>query len=146
MLLGTKIALDHLEDTNCVYEPTMTARPLLIVDDNPSNLKLLRVLLSGEGFDVRTANNAGEALTALGTFRPDLILTDIQMPGMDGLELARRLKADPKTKTIPVVAITAYAMSGDDEKARRAGCDAYVAKPIDTRTLPGLLNGLLGKV
>lgn len=116
---------------------------LLIVDDNPSNLKLLRVLLSGEGFDVRTASNADEALKALEAGRPDLVLTDIQMPGMDGLELTRRLKSDPYTKGIPVVAITAYAMSGDDAKAKAAGCDAYVAKPIDTRTLPGLLHGLL---
>ena len=118
---------------------------LLIVDDNPSNLKLLRVLLSGEGFEVRTANNASEALQALQAAKPDLILTDIQMPGMDGLDLTRRLKADPATRSIPVVAITAYAMSADEAKAKEAGCDAYVAKPIDTRSLPGLLHGILDK-
>ena len=142
-LSARKLHSHGLSQTITVSEPDMSAKPLLIVDDNPSNLKLLRVLLTGEGFEVRTANNAEEALASLLTFHPELILTDIQMPGMDGLELARRLKSNPSTKAIPVVAITAYAMSGDEAKARQAGCDAYVAKPIDTRTLPGLLNGLL---
>ena len=118
---------------------------LLIVDDNPSNLKLLRALLSAEGFQVRTASNADEAMQALAQGRPDLVLTDVQMPGMDGLEFTRRLKADPLTHDVPVVAITAYAMSGDEAKAIEAGCDAYVSKPIDTRALPGLLHGLLGR-
>ncbi len=117
---------------------------LLIVDDHVGNLKLLRVLLGGEGFEVRTALSVREALEALETFRPRLILTDIQMPDMDGLEFIRRLKASPETREIPVVAVTAYAMSGDERKAREAGCDAYVTKPIDTRTLPDLLRGLLG--
>jgi CheY-like chemotaxis protein len=117
--------------------------PLLVVDDNPINLKLMRILLNGEGFNVTTAANAVEAQAALKVFTPALVLMDLQMPGMDGLELTRRLKADPKTKGIPVVAITAYAMSGDDMKAKEAGCDAYVAKPIDTRTLPRLLHDLI---
>jgi CheY-like chemotaxis protein len=121
----------------------MSAKPLLIVDDNPSNLKLLRVLLSGEGYDVRTALSAAEALTALAAQRPALILMDIQMPGMDGLELTRRIKADPATAAIPVVAITAYAMSGDEARAKEAGCDAYVTKPIDTRALPSLIAKLV---
>jgi CheY-like chemotaxis protein len=122
------------------------AKPqILIVDDNTSNLKLLRVLLIGEGFDVLTAANAGECIRQLKTFHPSLILTDIQMPGMDGLELTRRLKASAETRDIPVVAITAYAMSGDQQKALDAGCDAYVSKPIDTRTLPGILRQILMK-
>lgn len=121
----------------------MASKPILIVDDNPSNLKLLRVLLSGEGYEVRTALSADEALTVLGTFRPALILMDIQMPGMDGLELTRRIKAEPATAAIPVVALTAYAMSGDEARAKEAGCDAYVTKPIDTRALPQLISKLL---
>lgn len=118
---------------------------ILIVDDNTSNLKLLRVLLIGEGFEVLTAANAAQCMDQLKIFRPALILTDIQMPGMDGLELTRRLRSSAETREIPVVAITAYAMSGDQQKALDAGCDAYVSKPIDTRTLPGILRQILLK-
>jgi CheY-like chemotaxis protein len=113
----------------------MTGKSILIVDDNLANLKLARVLLDGEGYDTRTAENAEEALTALQSFNPDLILMDIQLPGVDGLELTRRLKAQHATKDIRIVALTAYAMVGDEQKARDAGCDGYITKPIDTRTL-----------
>jgi two-component system, cell cycle response regulator DivK len=117
----------------------MPGEPILIVDDNAVNLRLARLLLAGEGYEVCTAGDAEEALLTLGRFHPRLILMDLQMPGMDGFELARRLKADPATSGIVVVALTAYAMKGDEERARQAGCDDYVAKPIDTRTLPGLI-------
>jgi CheY-like chemotaxis protein len=113
----------------------MTGKSILIVDDNQANLKLARVLLEGEGFDTRTAVDAEEALDALQNFKPDLILMDIQLPGIDGLELTRQLKALPTTKDIRIVALTAYAMKGDEQKARDAGCDGYITKPIDTRTL-----------
>lgn len=112
----------------------MTGKSILIVDDNLANLKLARVLLAGEGYDAHTAENAEEALTALQSFTHDLILMDIQLPGVDGLELTRQLKAQPATKDILIVALTAYAMIGDDQKARDAGCDGYITKPIDTRT------------
>ena len=121
----------------------MAGDPILIVDDNPINLKLARVLLTAEGYQVRTAEDATEALAALKEFHPRLILTDIQMPGLDGLELSRRLKADPATKDIIIVALTAYAMKGDNVKSLAAGCDGYIAKPIDTRTLPGILASYL---
>jgi len=121
----------------------MPQTPILIVDDHAGNLKLLRVLLGGEGFEVRTALSATEALEVLKGFLPALILTDIQMPGMDGLEFIRLVKNAAATKAILVVAVTAYAMSGDEIKAREAGCDAYVTKPIDTRSLPALLRKLL---
>jgi CheY-like chemotaxis protein len=117
----------------------MAGEPILIVDDNPANLKLARVLLTGEGYEVRTAADAEEALRVLEGFRPRLILMDLQMPGMDGFALTRRLKADPATKGMLILALTAYAMKGDEEKARAAGCDGYVAKPIDTRALPALI-------
>jgi CheY-like chemotaxis protein len=121
-----------------------TARiPILIVDDNVVNLKLMRVLLTGEGYEVRTATDAEEALTALETFTPRLILMDIQLPGMDGLELTRRLKDDLVTRDITILALTAYAMKGDDAKAFGAGCDGYIAKPIDTRTLPARIAAYL---
>jgi two-component system, cell cycle response regulator DivK len=123
----------------------MAGESILIVDDNATNLKLARVLLTGEGYEVRTAVDAEEALTLLQTFRPRLILMDLQMPGMDGFDLTRRLKADPSLKGILVLALTAYAMKGDEEKAMAAGCDGYVSKPIDTRALPALIARLLAE-
>jgi CheY-like chemotaxis protein len=123
----------------------MAGEPILVVDDNPANLKLLRMLLTGESYDVRTAGDAGEALAVLQEFTPRLILMDLQMPGMDGFELTRRLKADPATAGIRIVALTAYAMKGDEDRARAAGCDGYVAKPIDTRTLQGVVARYLAE-
>ncbi len=114
----------------------MAGEPILIVDDNAANLKLARVLLSAEGYEVRVAVDAEEALMLLGSFRPRLILMDLQLPGMDGLTLTRRLKQDPATRGVVILALTAYAMKGDEEKALQAGCDGYITKPIDTRTLP----------
>jgi CheY-like chemotaxis protein len=108
--------------------------PVLIVDDNPVNLKLARVLLVGAGYDVRSAGDAEEALEVLKEFHPRLILMDIQLPGMDGLSLTRQLKADAATRDIVVIALTAYAMKGDDEKALASGCAGYITKPLDTRT------------
>ena len=113
-----------------------TAVPILIVDDNPSNTKLLAFLLQSKGYDVRTAANADEAVASIAERRPRLILMDIQLPGTDGLTLTRRLKSDPDTKDISIIAATAYAMKGDEERARAAGCDGYLTKPIDTRQLP----------
>lgn len=121
-----------------------SAAPILIVDDNASNTKLMAFLLAAQGYDVRTAADANEALATLAAFRPRLILMDIQLPGMDGLTLTRQLKADPATRDILIVAATAYAMKGDEERARAAGCDGYVTKPIDTRRLPGVIAGFLG--
>jgi CheY-like chemotaxis protein len=109
---------------------------ILIVDDNAANLKLARVLLEGEGYTVTTACDAEQALEVLATGRPDLILMDIQLPGMDGLELTRRLRAAPSTARVPIVALSAYAMKGDEEKALAAGCNGYITKPIDPLTFP----------
>jgi len=109
---------------------------ILIVDDNASNTKLLAFLLNAKGYAVRTAANADEALAVVDEFDPRLILMDIQLPGQDGLTLTRRLKADPRTRGITIIAATAYAMKGDEERARAAGCDGYITKPIDTRQLP----------
>ena len=114
----------------------MSPIPILIVDDNPSNTKLLAFLLASKGYEIRTAANADEALATLAEWKPRLILMDIQLPGMDGLTLTRQLKADPATADIPIIAATAYAMKGDEERARAAGCDGYLTKPIDTRQLP----------
>jgi two-component system cell cycle response regulator DivK len=121
----------------------LAGEPILIVDDNAVNLKLVRVLLAKEGYETRTASDANEALAVLETFSPRLILMDLQLPGMDGLQLTRQLKADPRTKDIVIVALTAYAMKGDEEKSKEAGCDGYITKPIDTRTMPATLRGFL---
>jgi CheY-like chemotaxis protein len=117
----------------------MPAELVLIVDDNPQNLKLARLLLISEGYQVQTAGDAEEALQLLDAFSPRLILMDLQLPGMDGLELTRRVKADPSRRGIVVVALTAYAMRGDQEKALAAGCDGYIAKPIDVEAFPKLI-------
>jgi CheY-like chemotaxis protein len=120
-----------------------TAIGILVVDDNPANLKLLSYVLVNQGYELRTAADADEALAVLQGFRPRLILLDLQLPGMDGWELARRLKADPAQRGALIVAVTASAMKGDEEKAIEAGCDGYVTKPIDTRTLPKLVASYL---
>ena len=121
----------------------MSKGEVLLVDDNPANLKLVRVLLTTEGYKVRVASDAEEALKVLDDFEPQLILMDVQLPGMDGLELTRRLKADPRRRHIVIIALTAYAMKGDEEKARAAGADGYLSKPVDTRTLPASIAGYL---
>ena len=123
----------------------MAGELILIVDDNAMNLKVARVLLQSEGYEVRTAADAAVALTVLQTFRPRLILMDLQMPGMDGYALTRRLKADPATSDIVILAVTAYAMKGDEQKAYEAGCQLYITKPIDTRTLPGTIAQFLAR-
>ena len=118
---------------------------ILVVDDNLANARLVSFLLERKGYLVRTAVDAHDALTVLEVFQPELILMDIQLPGMDGLELTRILKADPRRRHIAIIALTAYAMKGDEERAKEAGCDGYVSKPIDTRTLPGLVSDILTK-
>lgn len=105
--------------------------PILIVEDNLTNLKLARVTLQIEGYLVKTAVNADEAMQVLSTFKPRIILMDIQLPKVDGLELTRMLKANPSFKDIIIIAMTAYAMKGDREKMLAAGCDDYLAKPIN---------------
>ena len=112
------------------------AERILIVDDNPTNLKLVTFLMQQSGYDVTTAADADDAMASIRTRPPDLILMDVQLPGIDGLELTRRLKTDPATQSILIIAVTAYAMKGDQDKALSAGCDDYVTKPIDTKQLP----------
>ena len=121
----------------------MAGEAILVVDDNPQNLKLIRVLLLGQGFEVRTAVDAEEALQVLATFTPRAILMDVQLPGMDGLELTRILRRDPRWHGLIIVALTAYAMKGDRDRVLAAGCDAYIPKPIDTDALPRVLAELI---
>lgn len=109
---------------------------ILTVDDNPTNLKLVTELLAFEGYEMRQAVDAEQALELIAKSVPDLILMDIALPGMDGLALTRLLKAQEPTRHIPIIALTAFAMKGDAQKALAAGCDGHVAKPIDTRQFP----------
>lgn len=121
----------------------MAGDRILAVDDNPANLKLVEFLLDGEGYEIRTARDAEQALLVLPEFRPRLILMDLQLPGMSGLELTRHLKATPATRDVIILALTAFAMKGDEQRALDAGCDGYVAKPIDVDTLPALIERYL---
>ena len=116
---------------------------IFIVDDNPINLKLACDVLEFEGYRVGRAADAEQAQEFLQREIPDLILMDIALPGMDGLTLTRKLKADARLKHVPIVALTAFAMKGDDQKAREAGCNGYITKPIDTRKLPRQVAELL---
>lgn len=123
----------------------MAHEAILIVDDNVQNLKLARVLLTAEGYQVATAVHAEDALHQLARYTPRLILMDLQLPGMDGLELTRLLKRHPLYRGIGIIALTAYAMKGDDEKAIAAGCDGYMSKPIDTEALTRLVAACLAQ-
>ena len=109
---------------------------ILVVDDNATNLKLISDLLAFEGHEILQATDAEEAQAVLAHALPDLICMDIALPGMDGLTLTRKLKTDERTCRICIVALTAFAMKGDDQKVLDAGCDGYITKPIDTRTFP----------
>lgn len=120
-------------------------RCILVVDDNSTNLKLASEVLEMEGLGVLRAEDADAALLHLDERLPDLILMDIALPGMDGLELTRLIKRNPRTSFIPIIALSAFAMKGDEEKALAAGCDGYITKPINTRTFPAQILSYLQK-
>ena len=111
------------------------SKHILVVEDQEDNRQILRDLLGSVGYELTEAENGEEAIAAVTKRRPDLILMDIQLPVMDGYEATRRIKADPATKSIPIIVVTSYALSGDEAKARAAGCDAYVTKPYSPRQL-----------
>ena len=110
-------------------------KTVLIVEDNELNMKLFNDLLEAHGYATLKTASGIEALELARAHHPDLILMDIQLPRMDGYEVTRRIKGDPALKHIPVIAVTSYALSGDDEKCREAGCDGYIAKPFSPRSL-----------
>lgn len=121
----------------------MAGERILLVEDNPVNRRLAQFLLKSHGYLVYEATTGEEALELARTHRPDLILMDLQLPGLDGFQATRILKEDAITKEIPVIALTAYAMKGDREKALEAGCDGYITKPIDTKEFPVAVAGFL---
>ena len=106
------------------------AKTILIVEDNELNMKLFHDLLEAHNFDTLQTRDGNEVLALAREHRPDLILMDIQLPGVSGLEVTRQIKADDELKSIPVVAVTAFAMKGDEDRIREGGCEAYIAKPI----------------
>jgi CheY-like chemotaxis protein len=118
---------------------------ILVVDDNPRNLKLAFDVLEDAGYEVVEAVNAEEAQSMIDRNLPDLILMDIALPGMDGLTLTRKIKANERTRHIRIIALTAFAMKGDDQKALAAGCDGYITKPIDIHQLPLQVAEILGR-
>jgi len=124
----------------------VTVGCILVVDDNSTNLKLVSDLLQFEGYDILRATDAESAQEIIRNTPPDLILMDIALPGIDGFALTRMLKSDDVTHHIVIVAVTAFAMKGDDARAREAGCDGYITKPIDTRSLPGAVAGYLHRI
>jgi CheY-like chemotaxis protein len=115
----------------------------MVVEDNALNLKLVRTLLRLAGYEVLEVESGEAAVTEAAERKPDLILMDIQLPGIDGIEACTRLKSDPRTAAIPIVALTSYAMPGDDRKASDAGCVGYITKPIDTKTFAGTVGRFL---
>jgi two-component system, cell cycle response regulator DivK len=111
------------------------SKRILVVEDHEDNREILRDLLTSADYEMIEAENGEEALAAVARQRPDLILMDIQLPILDGYEATRRLKADPTLKDVPIIAVTSYALSGDEGKARAAGCDGFVPKPYSPRQL-----------
>ena len=108
---------------------------ILVVEDQEDNRQILRDLLGNAGYELTEAENGEEAIAAVAKRRPDLILMDIQLPVMDGYTATRRIRTNPDLKSVPIIAVTSYALAGDEDKARAAGCDGYVSKPYSPRDL-----------
>ncbi|GJQ24630.1 MAG: response regulator [Planctomycetia bacterium] len=123
----------------------MPDKNVMVVEDNEKNRKLMRVVLKSKGYAVIEAATGEEALNLLKNQKPNIILMDIQLPGIDGLTLIKLIKADAMTKEIPIIAVTAYAMKGDEQKILETGCDAYVSKPINTQELPLIIEKYIKK-
>src|SRR5438128_12692376 len=119
------------------------SKRILVVEDHEDNRQILRDLLGNAGYQMIEAETGEAGLAAAAAERPDLILMDIQLPGLDGYEATRRLKADPALRSIPIIVVTSYALSGDEGKAREAGCDGYFAKPFSPRQLLAAIRGYL---
>ena len=120
------------------------SKRVLVVEDHEDNRQILRDLLASAGYEMIEAHNGEDGVAAAAAEQPDLILMDIQLPILDGYEATRRIKADPALKAIPIIVVTSYALSGDEDKARAAGCDAYIAKPYSPRLLLARIREFLG--
>ncbi|GLS21994.1 response regulator [Labrys miyagiensis] len=120
------------------------SKRILMVEDNTDNRQIVRDLIAGTGYELIEAHDGAAGVAAAAVHKPDLILMDIQLPVMDGYEAARRIKADPALRHIPIIAVTSYALSGDEAKASAAGCDGYVAKPFSPRQLLAKIAEFIG--
>lgn len=120
------------------------SRMVLVVEDHEDNRRILHDLLRSAGYEYREAVTGEDGVRLAGEYRPDLILMDIQLPGLDGYEATRQIKANPTLRAIPIIAVTSYALSGDDAKAKEAGCDGYVTKPFSPRALLVKIREYLG--
>jgi len=118
-------------------------KKILVVEDNPTNMRVIRMVLRNKGYGLLEATDGEEALVVAMEGHPDLIVMDIQLPKMDGLEVTRRLRQTPEFKQTPIIALTASAMEGDREKIMAAGCDKYISKPVNTRQFPQLVAEML---
>jgi len=118
---------------------------VLLVEDDRHNRAIAAAVLRAEGFEVFEASDGEQALERVGGVRPDVVLLDLSLPKLDGTTVARRLKADPELRAIPLVALTAHALAGDEEKAREAGCDAYLAKPVDPEAIVRTVSDWVGR-
>ncbi|MDR4505036.1 MAG: response regulator [Candidatus Scalindua sp.] len=123
----------------------MSDKNVMVVEDNEKNRKLMRVILKSKGYNVIEATTGEEAISALKKQKPDIILMDIQLPGIDGITLAKQIKEDANTNDIPIIAVTAFAMKGDEQKILSSGCNGYISKPIDTHELINIMEQYLRK-
>jgi two-component system, cell cycle response regulator DivK len=119
------------------------SKRILVVEDHEDNRQILRDLLASAGYEMLEADNGEDGVAAAAAEQPDLILMDIQLPILDGYEATRQIKANPALKDIPIIVVTSYALSGDEDKARAAGCDAYIAKPYSPRQLLARIRDFL---
>lgn len=122
----------------------MARKKILIVEDDPFNLKLVREVLQGDGYETEEVTDGEQAVLRATQSRPDLIIMDIRLPGIDGLEATRRLKGDPATRSIPIIAVTAHAMAGDRSRVLEAGCQVYLPKPLDFDEFESIVKSLMG--
>jgi CheY-like chemotaxis protein len=151
-LHGGQIGFDSVPGKGTTFTVEMPIRPvrgqrsrILVIEDNPSNMDLARMVLEGNGYAVDTATTGAEGLEKARHLQPDLILMDLQLPGVDGLAATRQLKADPATARIPVVALTANALKGSEEEAIAAGCSGYIPKPIELKKFMVQVTNFLEK-
>jgi len=120
------------------------AKTVMIVEDNELNMKLFNDLLQSRGYDTMPVSNGHDALDALSRRKPDLIIMDIQLPQISGLEVTKRIKANDELRHIPVIAVTAFAMKGDEERIRQGGCEGYLSKPISVKTFIETVRSYIG--
>ncbi len=141
--VGLPLPCPWQQPTSHIQEKQVMKEKILIVEDNPLNMRLLEMTLRARSYTLLKATNGEEALDMALREQPDLIIMDIQLPKINGLEVTRKLRETPAFSHTPIIGVTAYAMKGDKEKVIESGCDAYLSKPINTRELPEVIAEML---